>query len=77
MPRTYCIELEELDLGQLLDGLEVRADGWEKTACYHKTGSAPPDFLIEECSSAEEADEIAKHYRSIISKIVKQMDAQR
>ncbi len=77
MARTFRIELDELDLGQLLDGLEVRADGWEKTACYHKTGSAPPDFLIEECSSAEEAEEIANHYRSIISKIVKQMSAQR
>lgn len=76
MARTYCIELGELDLGQVLDALEVRADAWEKTACYHRTGSAPPDFLIEDCSSEEEAERIANNYRSIISKIGKQMDAQ-
>ena len=74
---TYRIELDELELGQLLDGLECRADSWEKTACYHRTGEAPPDFLIEECSDADEADEIASRYRSIISKIEKQRDAQR
>ena len=76
MARTYHIELDELDLGQLLDGLEVRADAWEKTACYHQTGAAPPDFIVEECNDAEEAEQIANHYRSIISKIEKQRDAQ-
>lgn len=76
MTRTYCIELDGLDLGQLLDGLDVRADAWEKTACYHRTGSVPPDFIVEDCSSAGEAEEIANHYRSIISKIVMQMNAQ-
>jgi hypothetical protein len=49
---------------------------WEKTACYHLTGDAPPDFIIEECDDAEQAEMIANHYRSIISKIEKQRDAQ-
>lgn len=31
MAKIYRIELDELDLGQLLDGLEARADAWEKT----------------------------------------------
>jgi hypothetical protein len=76
MARTYRIELDELDLGQLLDGLEARADAWEKTACYHRTGDAPPDFVVEECNDEEEAGQIANHYRSIISKIEKQRDSQ-
>jgi hypothetical protein len=31
---------------------------------------------VEECTAADEADKIAAHYRSIISKIQKQREAQ-
>ena len=72
MSKTYRIELGDLDLGQLLDGLEARAEAWEKTADYHRTGESPPDFIVEECNDAHEADGIANHYRSIIAKIEKQ-----
>ena len=75
MPK-YRIELDELDLGQVLDGLEVRAAAWEKTAVYHRTGQSPPDMIVEECRDADEAEKIATHYRSIISKICKQREAQ-
>ena len=34
-------------------------------------------FIIEECSKPEEADDIGEHYRSIISRIRQQMEAQR
>lgn len=78
MAKLYRIELEDLDLGQLLDGLESRAESWEKTAEYLRTDEMPGGdyFLIEECSDAEEADGIAEHYRSIIVKIQKQMEVQ-
>jgi hypothetical protein len=76
MSKTYRIELGAFDLGQLLDGLEARADAWEKTADYHRTGSSPPDFIVEECNDAAEADGIANHYRSIIATIQKQREAQ-
>jgi len=72
MSKTYCIELGDLDLGQLLDGLEARAEAWEKTADYHRTGESPTDFIVEECNDAHEAEGIANHYRSIIAKIQKQ-----
>jgi hypothetical protein len=75
--RLYHIYLEETDLGQMLDGLECRADAWEKTAHYHRTGESPPDFIVEECNDAEEASNIAAHYRLILSKIEHQMEAQR
>jgi hypothetical protein len=74
--KTYCIELEGLDLGQVLDGLEARAESWEKTANYQRTGESPPNFIVEECNDAEEAESISAHYRSIISKIQKQREAQ-
>ena len=57
MAKNYCIELDDLDLGQLLDGLEARAESWEKTADYLRTEEMPDSeiFLIEECSDPEEA----------------------
>jgi hypothetical protein len=71
--RKYNIELDEFDLGQVLDGLESRAVAWEKTATFHHTGAA--DVFVEECRDAEEAEKIAAHYRSIIHKIEKQREA--
>ena len=76
MQKIYRIKLDAHDLGQLLDGLEARAEAWEKTAEYHRTGQSPPDFLVEECNDAYEADRIANHYRSIIAKIWKQREEQ-
>lgn len=78
MAKHYSIELDDLDLGQLLDGLEARAESWEKTAVYLRTDEMADGelFLIEECSDAEEADGIAEHYRAIIGKIHSQMEAQ-
>ena len=72
MSRTYVLRLDDLDLGQLLDGLEARADAWTKTADYHRTGKSPPDFIVEECNDADEALRIATHYLSIIAKIQQQ-----
>lgn len=78
MAKIYRIELDDLDLGQLLDGLESRAESWEKTADYLRAEEMPGGdfFLIEECSDPEEADGIAEHYRSIIAKIQEQMEGQ-
>ena len=76
MPKKYRIELDDFDLGQVLDGLEIRAEAWEKTADYHRTGESPPNFIVEECNNADEADKIARHYRSIIAKIRKQQEEQ-
>ena len=76
MSKTYLIRLEENDLGQLLDGLDARAEAWEKTARFHRTGESPVNFFVEECTDANEADRIATHYRSIISAIEEQREAQ-
>ena len=78
MAKIYRIELESLDLGQILDGLELRAQSWERTADYlhTQTMSAGEFFIVEECSKPEEANDIAAHYRSIIETIRRQMEAQ-
>jgi hypothetical protein len=79
MATTYRIELDDLDLGQALDGLEMRAHSWHRMADYLRTEKMPEGefFIVEECSKPEEADDIAKHYRSIIQKIRSQMEAQK
>lgn len=60
MGKTYTIQLDEIDLGQILDGLQSRADSWHATADYHETGQpAWNDIVIEECSDADEARAIA------------------
>jgi len=76
MSKTYLLRLDANDLGQLLNGLEARAVAWTKTADYHRTGESPPDFIVEECNDADEANRIATHYRSIIAKIQKQREEQ-
>jgi hypothetical protein len=66
MKKLYQIELEQCDFNQTLDALGQRAIAWDKTARYHRSGAAPDDMLVEECRDAEEAEQIANHYRSII-----------
>jgi hypothetical protein len=79
MAKRFQIELDEHDWGQLLDGLEIRAESWRRTAEYLRTGDMPEGelFLIEECSDEEEADGTAAHYEAIIKNIQSQMEAQR
>ncbi len=79
MATTYCLELDDHEFGQVLDGLEQRAVVWERTADYLRTEKFPDGefFLIEECSDATEADAIAVRYRAILRKLHAQLEAQR
>ena len=78
MAKQYTIKLDEYDLGQILDGLQVRADSWLRTAEYLKTGEMSDDsfFIIEECSEHEEADRLAARYLDIIKNLRSQMQGQ-
>ncbi len=78
MVKTYRIELDEHDLGQILDGLEIRADSWRRTAEYLRAGDMPDGelFMIEECSDEDEAEGMAATYGRIIGMLVAQRDSQ-
>lgn len=78
MVKRYRIELDEHDVGQLLDGLESRAESWRRTAEYLRTEEMPDGefFIIEECSDEEEAEELAAYYEAIIKNIRSQMEVQ-
>ena len=77
-PNIFRIELDEQDVGQVLDGLEIRKDSWQRTADYLETGEMSDNefFLVEECSDAEEARWLAGRYHSILGNIREQMEAQ-
>lgn len=77
MGKSFHIQLESNDLGQLLDGLRVRADAWRKTAEYLEGGHVADDsFACEECSDPQEARSIALHYEGIIDQIEQQVQKQ-
>jgi hypothetical protein len=77
MKKAYRIELEDLDVGQLLDGLRAREASWRNTAIYLRDDYFPDDtFVCEECSDWEEAERIANHYGRVISDIERQVDEQ-
>ncbi|EEF58513.1 hypothetical protein [Pedosphaera parvula] len=77
MEKIFHIKIGANDLGQLLDGLEIRASGWENTAEFLRSGEMPEEFFIaEECSDADEAEKIGRHYRSIVEKIRGQIEEQ-
>lgn len=75
--REYVIRLSRHDLGQIIDGLEVRLKAWRDTASYLRTGDPPhPNFVMEECRDAEEAERLADHYDRIIRSLFNQQQAQ-
>lgn len=74
MGKQILIRLDAVDLGQVVDGLQARADSWRATERYFETGSAPG--IIEECTDAGEARAIAEHYERIIKSIVSQRSRQ-
>ena len=77
MHRELTIRLNSLDLGQLLDGLETRAESWRKTAEFMDFGYVAEDsFVCEECTDAKEAALVAKHYERIIRTIEEQVSQQ-
>lgn len=77
MGEQFSIVLNPLDWGQLLDGLQQRADSWRKTAEYLNSSQTTTDaFICEECSDVDEAIQIAEHYEKIITSIEKQITEQ-
>ncbi len=75
------IVLDELDLGQAMGGIEIRAEAYERTAEYLDSESAGDDFdygddpfIIEEVTDAYEARAIAEHYRHIHAELERQWD---
>ena len=77
MGNEFQIRVDNLDLGQILDGLRSRQESWKNTAMFLRDGFFPDDaFVCEECSDPGEAERIASHYERIIRSIEQQIDQQ-
>ena len=71
------LKLPKLFVGQMLDGLRIRAESWERTKIYLSDGIIDSDDpYIEECNDETEARQIETLYREIIKEIETQLDAQ-
>jgi len=78
MGEYITLSLKRSDVGQMLDGLEVRQTQWRDTALYLRDGIFPtPDFVPEEARDEEEAQNLADWYGRILLSIRKQRDAQK
>jgi len=77
MGKQFRITLDGLDVGQLLDGLRLRAESWRKTSEFLESGYIANDaFICEECSDPDEANHIAQHYEKIVASIELQIAKQ-
>lgn len=70
--KEYVIRLSGLDLGQVIDGMEQRAQAYRNAECYHEHGEHLEDDHIPEVNDAEEARKLAEHYERIIAAILEQ-----
>jgi hypothetical protein len=64
------ITLDDTDWGQIIDGLNCRAEIYEATVIYYETGLA--DGPIAEVTDEEEAQTLAATYRALIENIQRQ-----
>lgn len=76
MSQTVTLTLETVDVFQVLDALNDRAEAWGKTEASLNGELDSEDFFVpEECSDASEAAEIAQHFRDIATNIETQLNA--
>jgi hypothetical protein len=73
MDKIVKLQLPDLMIGQILDGLEQQQHIWQATAHFLLTGEPPDDVLVAECSREEEANWIAGFYDEIILEIRRQI----
>jgi hypothetical protein len=71
--RIVTLKLPRLMVGQIIDGLRERQKIWLYTAEFMETGTTEEPCIIEECSNADEAKNIAAYYEEIINSIEKQI----
>ncbi|MEN8126622.1 MAG: hypothetical protein ABFR90_02335 [Planctomycetota bacterium] len=74
MEKPIKLVLSELDIRQILDGLEHRRIIWQATAEYLAYDYTELSDIVEECSDPCEAQAIADYYQYIIETIKNQRD---
>ena len=74
MTTTYTITLSSVDIFQIIDALNLRANSYKQTARYLSgEAEANENLPLEECNDPFEAQEIANHFRIITKTIENQI----
>ncbi|MDD5328240.1 MAG: hypothetical protein WC476_10920 [Phycisphaerae bacterium] len=76
MDKKVTLKLPRLMVGQIIDGLRERQKVWLYTAEFMDNGYTEEPCIIEECSNADEARNIAAYYEEIIKEINAQLTLQ-
>lgn len=77
MAKQVQLILNSSDVFQLLDGLKARAEQWDNTASFLRTGILNDNICcISDCESAAEAMNICLHYREVVASIERQIAGQ-
>jgi len=74
MTTNHTITLSTVDIFQIIDALNLRADSYKHTARYLSGKATENENLpLEECNDQFEAQEIAKHFGNITETIESQL----
>ncbi len=76
MPTPITLKFDSVDVFQILDALNDRAEAWEKTEAMLNGEFDSDDFFVpEECHNPLEAKEAAQHFRDIAASIEEQLNS--
>lgn len=65
--------LSRNDAGQIIDGLSVCLENWQKTLRWYDGRLEAPDFVILECDGREEAARMVEVYADLLESLDQQM----
>jgi len=71
--KEVTLRLSYNDAGQVIDGLRVCLENWQKTLRWYDGKLEDPDFVILECSGREEAAQMVDVYADLLETLEQQM----
>jgi hypothetical protein len=73
--KEITFRLSRNDAGQVIDGLSICLENWQKTLDWYDGKLDDPDFVILECSGREEAAQMVEVYADLLDSLEQQMKA--
>lgn len=73
MELEVLFRLSRNDAGQVIDGLTVCHENWQKTLDWYDGKLDDPEFSILECSGRSEAANMTSIYADLVDKLVSQI----
>jgi hypothetical protein len=71
--KEVTLRLSRNDAGQVIDGLSVCRENWQKTLHWYDGKLEDPDFVILECSDREEAAQMVETYSDLLELLEQQI----